>query len=804
MADRRYFKCDSPGSFVLSENDDTSFNITLAANWSWSADIPHHVHVSKEYVTVSRWDSPTASRRFYRRSVEDKFETFYNYLLLDKVQNKLDIITHSIDIFRRVRSYLNETNISDQASVPVFLSIIASMISGIPENAYGDAEKLCKEYDLDENYIDAFRELGIDRLNALIDQFRHPWGSPRALEVVPQILVRHAGGTVFQEAHFEFVRGGQTDMFGLPALATIKITSRGGTHFTPPGLARALVEQSFKEVNLGPTIVIIDPACGAGSFLHETLRYLQRANYSGEITLIGYDVSVSAMQMARFVVNRALADWPQANIARIQIELRNSLDENYELPQADVILMNPPFISWGGLESVQRNQVKDILGRYYVGRPDYSMAFIEKAISSLKDRGVLGTLFPASILSLEASLKWRQHILDEVDVSFLALLGDHSLFRYAIVEVACGVFTKRDNGQRDQTLVSIWSNEKTGASGEAIRNLRRIQGDNGGKRALPFDKTWTKDDWRISRVNSSILREIPDWRPKPNRLDKVLDEVRMAIDTVVDDIFHVRQGIHSGLRKVFIISPTQYQSLPRRERAFFRPIAENGNINSGKISLHEYIFYPDSEGLEPIKNENDLVRLVPTYFKSFLDPNRDELTRRGGLRSRNWWILNWARSYFVRPEPKIVSTFFGDIGSFALDLDGVYVVVQGNAWFPRSTLTQELDAVPFEARLEYRDQVFLAYLALLNSRIFSLLLAEFCPHVAGGQFNLSKRFVGRIPLPNLAALGRQSSKLGFVVASLAEDGQRIREGQISQVNQLDELVAEIYRVPITLWPITNP
>ncbi|MBA3356013.1 MAG: N-6 DNA methylase [Pyrinomonadaceae bacterium] len=228
-----------------------------------------------------------------------------------------------------------------------------------------------------------------------------------------------------------------TNLFSLPGRAEVKIDTRGGTHFTPPALARAVVEQAFWNVRLGESITILDPSCGAGAFLHEVLRYLQRTEYRGRICLLGSDISENAVAIARFVLSQAIRDWPEITLDRLEIQARDSLNEVW--PSADLILMNPPFISWGGLTRNQKAQVKEILGRRYVGRPDFSMAFIDKAVSSLRDGGVLGTLLPASVLSTEASLGWRRYILEQAAPVFLAVFGDYGIFRHAIVDVGCAV-----------------------------------------------------------------------------------------------------------------------------------------------------------------------------------------------------------------------------------------------------------------------------------------------------------------------------------------------------------------------------
>lgn len=789
------------GSFALSVSEESEIDDDIAASWIWSADLPHHVVVDENHVTLSRWDDPTSTRRFSRNSVERRLEPFYKFLRLDQVRSRFDIVEHSIDVFRRIRSRTHELEIDDEASIHVFLLVLALMLDGQEETF--ELEKVVSSYALNPYYLDVYRGFDIDTLQSLVAQFRSPEETSRELEVVPQLLVRHASGTVFQEAHFEFVRGDQTNLFGLPGSATVKIDTRGGTHFTPPGLARSIVEQALGEIETDD-ITVLDPSCGAGAFLHEVLRFLKRRGYTGNVTLFGYDISPNAVAMARFALVQAQKDWPEGKIKGIHVESRDSLDDSFTWPDADVILMNPPFISWGGMSKMQREQVRSILAQGYTGRPDYSMAFIQKALDSIKSEGIVGTLMPSSILSSGASLRWRERILDQAVPEYLAMLGDHTLFRHAIVEAAYAIFAKREEKPEDR-IVALWTSEKRGTAGEALRNLRKFASKEPQKPGITTPALQSDQEWRISVLDADRLRYTPDWRPRPNRLENILNEIEKAFETTVGDLFHVREGVRAGMRKAFVISAEDYACLPSREHPYFRPVAETRNIQNGRILLRDYIFYPNTAGLERIQDETSLQRLLPKYYERFLLANREELAERAGLRGRDWWVLNWHRSWLEQPEPKLVSSYFGDVGRFAWDEAGNYVVVQGFGWLARAPIQQELNFLPEGIQDEYQATVFDAYLALLNSSLFSSLLAEFCPHVAGGQYNLSKRFVDRIPMPNLATFGLESSSLGSTIKALAEEGEKIRLSGLDSIYQpfVDRLVAEVYHVPFEAWPETN-
>ena len=707
-----------------------------------------------------------------------------------------------MDLFRRVRSYVNEQDVPDEASINAFLFVISTMMSEQESLQNNDLEQLVSTYALNPFFSEVYRDLESNVLESLITQFRSPIGSLSKLEVVPQLMVRHASGTVFQEAHYEFLRGAPTNLFGVPGRADVKIETGGGTHFTPPGLARSIVEQALGEIHTD-SLTILDPSCGAGAFLHEALRHLQRQKYQGEVKLCGYDISPNAVAMARFTLAQAARDWPDGRIEEIRIEMRDSLDSEYLWSEANVILMNPPFISWGGMDSIQREQVRSMLGETYKGRPDYSMAFIDKALSSVKSGGVVGTLMPASILSLGASLSWRKRLLNQAVPRYLATLGDHALFPHAMIEAAYVIFAKQDDKPNDR-IVSLWTSEKRGTTGEALRKLRRLTLEDLQYASPSSPELTPENEWHAYVTSASHLRETPNWRPRPNRIETLLVKLREATQTTVAEIFHVRQGIRTGLRKAFIISANEYSQLSEIEQPYFRLAAENKNIRDGRILPRDYVFYPDTDRVESIRDETDLQRLLPTYYERFLLPNHERLRSRADSEERGWWSLSRPRSWLKQLKPKLISTYFGDAGSFAWDETGEYALVQGFAWLIRSPQQQQ-ELEEFQDEVEFvidETTIHKAYLALFNSPLFELLLAEYCPRVAGGQYDLSPRFVNHIPIPDLATRGIESPALGSHVRELAAKGENIHRHGLKSIRQtdIDYLIAEVYGVALELWP----
>ena len=418
------------GSFALSALDEKSIDSTELASWAWSCDLPHHVGVTSDHVYVLRWDVPHL-RKFVRSSVERQIENFYKYICHDDTEVSGSIVSHMIELFRRIRGATAESGFSDEASIHVFLYFLSAMMRRHGHSAVEDVDNFASDENLNLDFIEVYRGIVPKYYRPLAEHFMLYSGAGAKLRLWPSLTVRHAGGIVFQEAHHDLERWQSSDLLGLPSAVNVRITGRGGIHFTPPGLARVLVEQVLRQVQNNREISIFDPACGSGIFLHEALRTLRRVGYAGRVTLTGFDLSSNAVAMAKFTLKQAIDDWPEhREQVKVNIQQHDSLEDKTVWPAADIIVMNPPFVSWGALGEIARQQLRHLLGDTYAGRADLSMAFIQRALDSLKSGGALGTLLPASLYTLASGRKWREKLLEQGKIELLALLGDHTLFRY--------------------------------------------------------------------------------------------------------------------------------------------------------------------------------------------------------------------------------------------------------------------------------------------------------------------------------------------------------------------------------------
>ena len=142
--------------------------------------------------------------------------------------------------------------------------------------------------------------------------------------LAPDMLLRHASGQLYQEAHWRLEQ--EFRQVFLPGMASDARTGgllRKDVRFTPPALARALVERALAAIGLGTAaeqpqeLDILDPACGSGVFLQEALRELAARGYSGTLTLRGFDSSPISCEISKFCLERVKRDLPASRFQSI-------------------------------------------------------------------------------------------------------------------------------------------------------------------------------------------------------------------------------------------------------------------------------------------------------------------------------------------------------------------------------------------------------------------------------------------------------------------------------------------------------
>lgn len=723
---------------------------------AWSVDVDHYVRVESKRVEVIRWDRSEPIQSSIA-DVVNNLQAFQEYLESARAPREQSVVAHAVATYNRIRSALPEGSYGLEAFLYALdMSLQGRDTSQNSEEFWQDKEK-CHE---------SWSRISETSRDRIIGDFLQPKANDKRLNI--ELMLRHAMGRIFQEAHNLVALSPQMSLLGEGDLISLGSTSRSsGAYFTPTPLVRTLVEQCLTPQILARNeLVVLDAACGSGEFLRECLRQLDINGYVGRVRVVGFDVSLPAVLMARF----ALAAETSHQKERFTVDISQSDALAVEWPQqVDICLMNPPYASWRALAPVARERLTEILGDLARIKPDLAFAFLVKATDCLSPGGMLGAVSPASLLDGKSGASLRAHLDSLLTRRVVVRLGSQSIFEQATVDASLYVACRKDEqAQLQQPALMVWADHTLGAADRALRALRSLGNVQNGD-AIELDRTGFSIYTEPVQFGSSS-----GWAPRPLESRKLLK----SFDRLpkISTFYDINQGTITGLNSAFLLSANDFKRIPRGERKFFRKAIINASIRDGQITDGQWVFYPYGNDLPMLNSEETLNDLLPTYLREFLLPQKTALLKRSRVDPKEWWGLTLKRAVHVQKMAKVVSTYFGSAGSFAWDATGEFVVVQGYSWSPINA-----DA--------YDERVGLATIAVMASNTAAQLIAAISNNLAGGQFNLSSRFLEKMPFVDML-----DERLGELVDGLALIGLAMSKGEPYSKDVRDRLATDLFSV----------
>ena len=757
--------------------DHPLFQSNKTLEWAWSSNVRHAViaNPATNEVIVRRWDDPAyresrglASARDMRNLVK----SLEKPAKANASPTVVNVISSTLYAFDLLRSAIEQDYRGTQTDIVIAFNVALLLAeewrdspTKIPSIGLGEAirelhgESTIESHGFGEPLGQRVQDYPIGDFVAILLNQKDSVRTPYLLDA--ELLIRHASGLLNQEAHRHLAKelppGYQPKLFHLPfsSIPSGRRTEAPGfIRHTPPWLARSLVECALNlfESTKDGVLDVLDPACGSGVFLVETLRELEQFPNS-RVQLRGMELSPVAGLMADFCLDQVTRDLVNVS-ARQQIRYGIDSLQDRDWGRPDVILMNPPFKAWEKLDEKSRNNVTDSLGSLMAGRPDLSHAFVVRAAQSLSIGGVLAFIVPSSFFNSIGTASIRAFLSGgDFRIRMVMFFHGYKTFSGPLVEAAAIVVSRSDVDTPIRIVIADEGREE-----QTVRLLRS-----------------TEDGRTVRQTGIEIYNMPPGSLGGHSWILRGQDDLRFtgllgsSVSSSVRDFFTVRLGVRG--RKPLILTNEDYSRLVKSasEKKFFRPVADH--IVNGRIISSGYLFYPyDEGGRLLLTTEKEVSDAVRAFYREILLPKQGELEAR--LHYRNWWEpIRPVTKWLALREPRIVSQEFGMHGYFAFDEDGHFAVSSGHGWCWKNGSATE--------------RILLPYVALINSLVFERLLSVVCPRLQGGQFNLAARYVHGIPLPDL------TSGNGDELYAI---GRRIHAGKHVDETELNSAVLAAYGV----------
>lgn len=226
-----------------------------------------------------------------------------------------------------------------------------------------------------------------------------------------------------------------------------------GVYYTPAPVVGHIVSSTLGPLTAGKApgagLRVVDPACGAGSFLLAAHDYLANwygaagADRSRLVTdhLFGVDLDPHAVAVAKLSLwLRLLADGcPLAALPCLDrnIQCGNALTMDWAeafpgrgpglAPGFDAVIGNPPYVSHGLRDTGKLSQqAKEYYRTRFAHAAEYKISlyplFIQLGVELLRESGVCSYIVPDSFLLGRFSARLRRYLLDTCRVDRLTLL----------------------------------------------------------------------------------------------------------------------------------------------------------------------------------------------------------------------------------------------------------------------------------------------------------------------------------------------------------------------------------------------
>lgn len=298
--------------------------------------------------------------------------------------------------------------------------------------------------------------LFLDRINKLYEtvteRYSNLFSKEDSLKLSPKVLAF----TIAQLQRYNLFDM-DNDVKGLVFQKVINRGQKGerGQFFTPD----PIVDFMVKFIKPQKHQIVLDPACGTGSFLRQVISYLRKEygqdndikdHIDNNIFGIEINPNISRVANLRFIFEGSNTSNVVCHNALDDFE--NLEDANIEKGKYDLILTNPPFGSQGKITD------KKLLSKFDLGYklekklsgqvPD--ILFIERCIDLLKEGGKLGIVLPDGDFENPSLTYVRDYIKSRCNILAVVKLPEQSFVPFGTGVKASILFLKKKGNVSEQ------------------------------------------------------------------------------------------------------------------------------------------------------------------------------------------------------------------------------------------------------------------------------------------------------------------------------------------------------------------
>jgi hypothetical protein len=460
---------------------------------------------------------------------------------------------------------------------------------------------------------------------------------------------------------------------------------------------------------------LLEPSCGHGAFLIPAIERLLKSANGKDLTahqlrgsVLSFDIDGEHVQHTRDAVVRTLLRHGFSGgdaDALAESWVREADFLLAPLPTAfDYIIGNPPYIR---IEQIAQQLQAEYRRRFtsLFDRADLYVAFIERSLTSLSDKGVLSFICADRWILNRYGAPLRKKIASEYQVRAYIDLHTASPFDSDVIAYP-SIFVI---GRGKTTNVKV-ATLRTADRGECLNIIPALGGDDEAARVSSmavYDSWFSGDEpWTLSS-------------PEQLRILRHLEQRYRAIED--DESTQVRIGVATGQDKVFIVDEGVDIESDR-----LLPLVMRSDLDQGKIhDARRYV-------INTFDNNGKLVNLqMYPRLKTYFD-HHEETIRKRHVAKKNapGWFRTIDRVYpELVQKPKLL---IPDIaGSNEVTYDPGHYFPHHNLYYVISDIW-DLEVLG----------------GLLSSRVALFFVWSYAVKMRGGYLRFQAQYLRRIRLPD--------------------------------------------------------
>jgi len=506
-------------------------------------------------------------------------------------------------------------------------------------------------------------------------------------------------------------------------------------------------------------ITIVDPACGSGAFLNETLNYLiAEHQYLDELetklmgggfvfpnvensilehNLFGVDINNESVEIAKLSLwLRTAQPNRKLNDLNHNIKCGNSLIDDPEVagdkafnwqkefPQVfekggfDVVIGNPPYLRKQGLIESYPEMCEFYENNFQSATANYDIyaLFIERSFDLIHKSGLVSYILPHKFLVTDFGEGIRQFFVDNNTVDSILHFGSEMVFADASTYTC---IINLDKKKKDKVL---------------FKKINPLE------ISIPFKWDYmlygnlSKENWDLQSQN--VFDLIDKLKKQPYTIEDVFDNIFQGIATSLDAVY-VFEGVQKGDYIEAYNSKFEHHFTIENEVA--KPVFGGRDIFKYQTpKLNNYVLFPyliNGSDSRPMTEEYIRINLPKTY--SYLKYFEKEIRNRERGRmdiKEGWFLYIYPKNLPYFQYPKIMTREISLGCNMTYDEKGDY--------YHNTKVYSFIKNPKFNI-----DDKF--YLTILNSKIMWFFLKNTGSEYRGGYFVFKTNYLKPFPLPEI-------------------------------------------------------